>query len=92
MKNFLLAFTLILLTACGSTTVPIRSVTYQTIMPPDTFFVCNKPDIELGQLTDLQVALLLIRYEEEITTCQNNLIAIRQFLREAVAPITAPVT
>ena len=83
MKAILLA-SMLALAACGTTTVPIRSTQYEVIQPPENFFVCNKPEIEPGQLTDLQVALLLIRYEENITECSNNLLAVRQFLRDNI--------
>lgn len=81
MKNLIFA-SILFLAACSTPNVPIRSVEYQAPRVPESFFVCERPEVQEGRLTDIQVATLLLTYEENISNCRSNMNAIRTFLTE----------
>jgi len=92
MKKSILLASLIFLTACESTS---NVITSQSIMIPGVspaMFNCPiteqwpNPD----QLTDLEVARLLVELRRNNLTCRNSIDALQDFLRRAQQVTNVP--
>jgi hypothetical protein len=91
-KIAFLFFLLFFLTACSD---PARVVTSQNIVIPGVSpEMFNCPTIEVwpnpDELTDLQVARLLVELRRNNVICRNSIVAIQEFLRRASEVTTSP--
>lgn len=84
MRRFILVAPM-LLVACASEPVVVRSAQHQVVMPQESMYNC--PTIasfpEPRTLTDVQVARLIVQLYQNNTTCRNSMNALRQFLENA---------
>lgn len=86
MKKFLLIVPALFLAGCATTSQPTLVRTEQVVIIPDnSLFNCPNvrrfPNPE--NLTDAQVAELLVTLHRNNTNCQRNINAIKQALEEA---------
>lgn len=86
MKKFLLIIPALFLAGCATTSQPTLVRTEQVVIIPDnSLFNCPNvrrfPNPE--NLTDAQVAELLVTLHRNNTNCQRNINAIKQALEEA---------
>lgn len=79
---FLIALFSFFLIGCSTQTVPISTTRAYQITIPESFYVCNLPEVPVGRLNVSQVGVLLIRYEEEIQACRNNMLAIKNIIND----------
>ena len=84
MRLSLLALPL-LLAACGTEAVVVRSVQHQVVMPEESLFNCPTVDQlpPTRNLTDVQVARLVVQLYQNNTTCKNSMTTLRKFLEDA---------
>ena len=75
----------LLLAACASEPVVVRSTQQIVVMPQESMFNC--PTVatfpETRTLTDVQVARLIVQLYQNNTTCKNSMNTLRQFLENA---------
>lgn len=75
----------LLLAACASEPVVVRSTQQIVVMPQESMFHC--PTVatfpETRTLTDVQVARLIVQLYQNNTTCRNSMNSLRQFLENA---------
>ena len=85
MKKLLLIAPILLLAGCATTSPTLVRTEQVVIMPDNSLFNCPNvrrfPNPE--NLTDAQVAELLITLHRNNTNCQRNINAIREALEEA---------
>jgi hypothetical protein len=84
MRMSLLALPL-LLAACGTEAVVVRSTQHMVVMPEESLFNCPTVDQmpATRNLTDVQVARLIVQLYQNNTTCKNSMTSIRKFLEDA---------
>ncbi len=93
MKKVAALFLLLFLGACGSnSTHVISSQSFVIPNVPSTMFNC--PVIEQwpnsDELTDLDVARLLVELQRNNLTCRNSIDALREFLSRATQVTSSP--
>jgi uncharacterized protein YcfL len=84
MKKLLLVFPLFL-AACGTDSVVVTSTRQQVVMPEEAMFNCPTVDQlpATRNLTDVQVARLIVQLYQNNTTCKNSMTTLRKFLEDA---------
>lgn len=93
MKKILALFLLLFLTACGNNSEYVIS-SQSFVIPgvPSSMFNC--PIIEQwpnsDELTDLDVARLLVELQRNNLTCKNSIDALREFLSRATQITSSP--
>ena len=84
MRKMILAAPLLLI-ACGTDDLVVRSTQHQVVMPEESMFNCPTVDQlpATRTLTDVQVARLIVQLYQNNTICKNSMTTLRQFLDNA---------
>ena len=89
MKKIIVIASLMFLTACSPTASIISSTKLKVVMPDNSMYKCevlrNYPAYK--QLTDSQVAKLIVQLYKNNVECKNSIDAIKRFLTESKASI-----
>lgn len=92
MKTFtIVGLILFSLVGCAGDPVVVRSTQSLVVMPEEVMFNCptvsNFP--ETNNLTDIQVARLIVQLYQNNVLCKNSMTTLRQFLENAQRTINA---
>ena len=84
--KYISILSILFLTSCsGVNSEIITSTKHTVILPPDNMYSCQVVDKfpDVNNLSDLQVAKLIVQLHSNNIECQNSILAIKKFLEDA---------